>query len=418
MEPSLPDGWVLGNIRAFAKMRTGHTPSRSVERYWTDCDIPWFTLADVWQLREGRKYLGTTSEMISAEGLANSAAELLPAGTVVLSRTASVGFTGIMGRPMATSQDYWNWIPGPLLDSGYLWYQFQSMVPYFSSLVQGSTHKTIYQSDAASMSIRVPPLGEQLRITEFLDRETAETDAFIADQEQFVRLLTERRQAAITALIEGSSTGANEHRLSAPLSRVMARITDGAHVPPEVDNGTEPFVSTRDIGALGTIDLEGCLRTSHRSYEYMVRTGCQPSDGDLLFSKDGTVGRTAIVRTNSPFVVASSLVIMTPGSLVDVSYVNYALQSQAAVQSISLHVKGAGLPRISIANVGRLRIPLPELSKQIDIARTLDHECAIIDAAIADARDAISFSKERRAALISAAVSGQIDVLERKGVLV
>ena len=80
----IPDYWETGNIRRFAEMRTGHTPSRSHPEYWDNCTIPWFTLADVWQLRDGtRWYLNETAEKISEIGLANSAAELLPAGTVV-----------------------------------------------------------------------------------------------------------------------------------------------------------------------------------------------------------------------------------------------------------------------------------------------------------------------------------------------
>lgn len=100
----IPAHWEAGNIRRFAQMKTGHTPSRSNPEYWDNCTIPWFTLADVWQLRDGtRWYLEETAEKISEFGLANSAAELLPAGTVVFSRTASIGFSGIMPEPMATS---------------------------------------------------------------------------------------------------------------------------------------------------------------------------------------------------------------------------------------------------------------------------------------------------------------------------
>lgn len=85
---TLPSGWRRGNIRRFATMKTGHTPSRSVPEYWRNASIPWFTLADVWQLRDGQRvYLGETTNKISELGLANSAAELLPPGTVVLSRT-------------------------------------------------------------------------------------------------------------------------------------------------------------------------------------------------------------------------------------------------------------------------------------------------------------------------------------------
>src|SRR5262249_46551575 len=151
--------------------------------------IPWFTLADVRQLREGHKYLGATQERISQLGLDNSAAELLPAGTVVLSRTASVGFAGIMPRPMATSQDYWNWVPGPRLVSEYLLYAFYAMRQEFERLTMGSTHKTIYQPDAASLSIGLPPAHEQRVIVAYLDRETSRIGRMIAKVEEAIERL-------------------------------------------------------------------------------------------------------------------------------------------------------------------------------------------------------------------------------------
>lgn len=203
------------NIRRVAEMRTGHTPSRAVTEYWTDTNIPWFTLADVWQLRQGRKYLGDTKEQISELGVSNSAAEVLPAGTVVLSRTASVGFTGIMPRPMATSQDYWNWVCGPRLNPEYLWNQFRAMKPTFDRLKSGSTHKTIYQADAAALTVVVPSIGDQAEIVERIARAEATVTAEIADIDAAIALAKERRAALITAAVTGqidvTTKGSREH---------------------------------------------------------------------------------------------------------------------------------------------------------------------------------------------------------------
>ncbi len=200
----IPAHWACGNLRRFAKMRTGHTPSRNEPDYWADCTIPWFTLADVWQLRDGKKkYLGETKEMISELGLANSAAELLPPGTVIFSRTASIGFSGIMPTPMATTQDFWNWICGPKLNPEYLLMLFRAMGQVFDRLTSGSTHKTIYQPDAASLSIPVPPLPEQTAIATYLDAEAAKLDALVAKVETAIERLQEYRTALITAAVTG-----------------------------------------------------------------------------------------------------------------------------------------------------------------------------------------------------------------------
>lgn len=194
-------------------MRTGHTPSRQHNEYWEGAkEIPWFTLADVWQLRQGQKYLGGTVENISDAGLQNSAAELLPAGTVILSRTASVGFSGIMPRPMATSQDFWNWVCHHDLDPEYLWYQFRAMRPEFDRIKSGSTHKTIYQADAAALKIVHPPLVEQKAIVATLRKIDDVAARQVADATAAISLAKERRAALITAAVTGQIDVTQKHR--------------------------------------------------------------------------------------------------------------------------------------------------------------------------------------------------------------
>jgi type I restriction enzyme S subunit len=119
----VPEHWTVMPLRLAARIESGHTPSRSREDYWVaeECIYPWFTLGDVWQIRDGRtEYVFETQEKVSQIGLENSAARLLPANTVVLSRTASVGFSGILGAAMATTQDFVNWICGPRISPGHL----------------------------------------------------------------------------------------------------------------------------------------------------------------------------------------------------------------------------------------------------------------------------------------------------------
>ena len=200
----VPEHWEVGNIRRFADMKSGHTPSRQHPEYWDDCNVPWFTLADVWQLRDPRNlYLGDTKESISSLGLANSAAELLPAGTVILSRTASVGFSGIMPLAMATSQDYWNWICGSALLPEYLLFLFRAMRGEFNRLMMGSTHRTIYEASAASIRISVPPFSEQSQIVRFIQERLPSIDDAAAAARLAIERLEEYRTALITAAVTG-----------------------------------------------------------------------------------------------------------------------------------------------------------------------------------------------------------------------
>lgn len=200
----VPAHWSTGKIQSFARRESGHTPSRQRPEYWENCTVPWFSLADVWQIREGNvKYVYETKEKVSDLGLANSSARLLPAGTVMLSRTASVGYSAIMGCDMATTQDFINWVCGPSLKPEFLLHVLRGMRPEFDRLMMGSTHQTIYMPDVAKLMMALPPLIEQEAIIAFVDREAAKLDTLKAEAERATTLLKERRSALIAAAVTG-----------------------------------------------------------------------------------------------------------------------------------------------------------------------------------------------------------------------
>jgi type I restriction enzyme S subunit len=200
----VPAHWEVKPIRKAARLESGHTPSRNHPEYWVDCTVPWFTLADVWQIREeGRDVIVETKEKVSELGLANSAARRLPPGTVMLSRTASVGFSAIMGVEMATTQDFANWVCGEHLESKFLLHVFRAMRGEFTRMMMGSTHNTIYMPDIQAFRFAQPPRTEQRAIAAFLDRATEKIDKLVAQAESAISLLTERRSALISAAVTG-----------------------------------------------------------------------------------------------------------------------------------------------------------------------------------------------------------------------
>lgn len=200
----VPEHWEVLQLRHTARLESGHTPSRSKPEYWVECTVPWFTLADVWQVRSGeQKYVSETSEMVSQLGLENSSARLLPAGSVFLSRTASVGFTGIMAVDMATSQDFAVWTCTSELFNEYLYYVLLGMKPDFDRLMMGSTHKTIYMPDIEAIRIARPPVDEQRGIVSVLSGQLGRFKSVIDKTERSIELLTERRSALLTAAVTG-----------------------------------------------------------------------------------------------------------------------------------------------------------------------------------------------------------------------
>lgn len=269
------------------------------------------------------------------------------------------------------------------------------------------------------------PQGEELsNIVAFLDYETARIDRLIAQQQRLIELLKEKRQAVIShAVTKGLYPNAPmkdagiewlgqvpEHWDVCLIKFKCDGVTDGAHISPVTEGGQELFVSIKDIED-GKIDFDNALLTSPDSYQYLVKTGCQPFAGDILFSKDGTIGQTAVTPEGISFVVASSLIIIRPNrDVVRPSYLNFLLQSCAVKEQVESFVKGAALRRLSIQNLLKVFGAFPDVYEQDAISRYLGAVLANYSELESKAREAISLMQERRTALISAAVTGKIDL--------
>jgi type I restriction enzyme, S subunit len=181
-----PAGWKWRPLSSLAKLESGHTPSRRVPEWWGG-DIPWLALPDIREL-DGKTAFATI-ETTNELGIANSSARLLPKDTVCLSRTASVGFVTVLGVPMATSQDFVNWVCGPDLDPWFLANALIASREYLRQLASGAIHKTIYMPAVESFMVCVPSdVNEQTRIISTLNKQRT---GFSNAREALVRFETE-----------------------------------------------------------------------------------------------------------------------------------------------------------------------------------------------------------------------------------
>jgi type I restriction enzyme S subunit len=161
-----PKGFKWSALTDLARLESGHTPSRNHPEYWGG-SIPWIGIKDA-RANDGRR-IENTYETTNELGITNSSARILPENTVCLSRTASVGYVVVMGRPMATSQDFVNWVCSKELDPNYLKYLFVAEDEDLLRFASGSVHQTIYFPEAKAFHICHPPLAEQQRIVGLLD---------------------------------------------------------------------------------------------------------------------------------------------------------------------------------------------------------------------------------------------------------
>lgn len=193
---AIPRGWSLVRLTSVARLESGHTPSRKHPEYW-DGDVPWVSLNDTGRLNG--MTIDETEETVAELGLKNSSARLLPKDTVLFSRTATVGKITRLGRPMATSQDFANWVCGDDLSPGYLAQLFRACGREWQRLQSGSTHQTIYMPDFKRLQILLPPLPEQHRIAEIGEA----FDARVEAERAVLARARERKTALASELLSG-----------------------------------------------------------------------------------------------------------------------------------------------------------------------------------------------------------------------
>lgn len=198
----VPMHWMVERVKTVARLESGHTPSKQVAEYWEDCDIPWVSLNDSKYLAT-HDYISDTSVKINELGLANSSARIVPAGSVVFTRDATIGLAAITTVPSAVSQHLIAWCPSQRITSLFLLRVLNAMKPYLDSYTFGATIKTIGMGDVKKLVTTVPPLEEQLAITMYLDSEMRKLESLRREARRSVVLLKERRNAIIAAAVTG-----------------------------------------------------------------------------------------------------------------------------------------------------------------------------------------------------------------------
>lgn len=417
---AVPSHWDVKRTKFVATLQSGHTPSRQKPEYWKDCTIPWFGLADVWQIRDGKvEYVHVTEEKISEIGLANSAARLLPKETVILSRTASVGFSAILGVSMATTQDFANWICGPSIRPEYLLFVFRSMDQEFRRLTMGSTHQTIYMPDVAGFSTVVPPVPEQEKIVAYIRSETAKIDALLEQKQRLINLLREKRTALITrAVTQGLDPnvpmkdsgiqwlGEIPAHWSLARWRYCCRIAAG-QIAPEAEHFRDMILIAPNHVESGTgrvlytqsADEQGAI-----SGKYLV------APGDIIYSKIRPALNKLCVATGSWLCSADMYPVSITDTRLRTRFLVYFMLSERFVRLMVDESMRVAMPKVNRDTLSGCSILVPPPAEQRAIVAFLDHETGRIDALTAKAHEAIDHLNELRAALITAAVTGRVDV--------
>lgn len=410
-------GWFMSTLSNAGNWGSGGTPLRTNNEYYENGTIPWLVIGD---LNDG--YVIEAKNKITEKGLLNSSAKLVPAGTLLIAMYGSIGKLGLTKIACATNQAIaFCEIDEELFYKKYLFYFLLNSRKSLISLGKGGAQQNISQTVLKGFPVAIAPLNEQIRISNKLDSLLAKVNATQIRLEKIPTLLKRFRQSVLAAATSGQLTnewsGRNKnsdlvnelsiiskHRASivskrdaipkkhleneeyktpntwtwVSLDMLASKIVDGVHFKPDyVDSGI-PFMSVKDIKD-GKISFENCKYVSLETHRE-IHARCNPERGDLLITKSGTIGRTAIVNTDDIFDLFVSVALIKPASsLVNMHFVDFALQNWINSIDISSRVIGTAIKNLHLQDMRVLAIPFPPLEEQKEIVRRVETLFSLAD---------------------------------------
>jgi restriction endonuclease S subunit len=299
-------------------------------------------------------------------------------------------------------------------------------IRWLDSLTYGTKMPRVSPEQLGGSFHPVPPVPEQRAIAAFLDRETAKIDALVAKKERLIELLREKRTALITHAVtkgldpnvpmKGSGVewiGQIPAHWGVMRLKHLAKeqLQYGASEASEFSDPERPrFIRITDI------DDNGLLREdTFRSLPEKIAGPFLLKGGDLLFARSGaTVGKTILYQESWGRACYAGYLIRVrlKKALSLPEFISYFTLSSAYWSWLSATFIQATIQNVSAERYANLAVPLPPLSEQENIVSSLDRKTAKLDALIATVGEGIKRLKEQRTALISAAVTGKIDVRE------
>lgn len=416
--PEIPAGWHVRKLTHAISYQVGFTPESGNAEYYGD-DYLWANISDL-----GPKVLANTSKGITEEAIVKYKKRPAKKGSLLYSFKLSVGQVSFAGQDMFTNEAIASFGGSEHVDLSYFYFLAPiAIIQNASENIYGA--KILNQEAIGAAKILVPPMEEQRKIAEFLDYKTAQVDALIAKKQSLLNKLAEQR----TALISQAVT-----------------------------KGLDPSVATKDSGAAWLGKIPAHWSTSRVKFVAKVGNGSTPSrdnpdywfDGDFPWLNSSVVNRevvdsadqfvtgVALKECHLPIIeppavlvgitgqgktrgmsskltfratINQHLVYVKPyGDSINVDYLHHIFERAYAYLRNESDAGGSTKGAITCSQIENLAIPLPPLAEQEQIVRFVDGDYSRISRLQKKVKAALQRLQEYRAALITNAVTGKIDV--------
>lgn len=427
----IPKHWAIIPLKRLHHVVNGGTPSSSNDSYW-DGKINWMTPEDLGANKA--KMISVSRRKISTRGLLNSSASLVPARSILISTRAPIGHIAISEQTLSTNQGCRALVPiGSSTHCDYVYYSLLASRHLLQANGTGTTFLELSPKSLGLHKLPLPPMIEQIRISSFLDFQTNKIDLTIKNLRELIDLIKEKRIAIITNAVTGLSVKKSVQKPdmlsgnrnkdhpswklgSIPRNWVAKRlrfisptITVGIVVNPSKYYRGEGIPCLRSLNVnLNSLSDEKLVYISPESHRILSKS--KLNRGDLVVVRSGRPGTTAVVDHRFEGANCIDLIIIRKPYRGNSTFFSYFLNSLPAQAQFAEGSGGAIQQHFNTATALDLWVFEPPEWEQNAIVKYLDYETAKLDATVANIKEAMDRLEEYRLALVTAAVTGTINV--------
>lgn len=355
--------WRTARLEDVAQVLGGGTPSRTEKSYFGG-GIAWATPTDITKLDQ--LYISETKETVSETGLRSSSTKLMPAGAVLLTSRATIGFTAVSTGPICTNQGFINFICGPDLVPEYLAYWLRTQRDKMIQHAGGTTFKEIARGVLRKFDIPVPALAEQRRIVDILSR----AEGIVRLRHEAEKKAAELIPALFLDMFGDPATNPKGWPKSV-VGEISTRVTKGESPKWqgfEYGNVGIRFVTSENV-LWGSVDLEKEKYVPDEFHKKLKRSSLEARD--LLINLVGaSVGRAALVPEEAlPANINQAVAVTTLDQKKCIpEFLLAHVLLNSTQQKLLGNVVEAARANISLANIRELQVMLPPLNTQVSFS--------------------------------------------------
>ncbi len=414
----IPMHWVMSKIKYITPFQVGWTPPTGNDSNFIGENI-WANISDL-----RGKVITDTVKRISDKAAKEASMDITPKGSLLYSFKLSVGSVSFAGCDMYTNEAIASFTSDSLLPLEYLYYVLPKfLIENASTNIYGA--RILNQELIKNAIILKPTYQEAETIANFLDYETAQIDTLIEKQQTLIQLLKEKRQAVIShAVTKGLNPDAPmkdsgvewlgevpEHWDLVPLKYLCNFSGGGTPTKDNLSywtNGNIPWVSPKDMKTFWIAKTQDYITENavKESSTKLVEAGAL-----LMVVRSGILKRTIPIAINTVDVTMNQdMRALQFNERMSAEYAANYIMGNVDKLLFAWSKEGATVESVEHEYLSNSLLPVPSITEQHHIVDKINKQMKVFDNLVMNAKKAIQLMQERRTALISAAVTGKIDV--------